>query len=47
MATHDVYADEGNGVDLTEIGLRGNAKPADFGWDEHHVSESKKEGFRM
>ena len=34
-------------VDLTEIGLRGTLKPSDFGWDEHHISESEKEGFRM
>ena len=47
METHDAHADEGDGVDLTEIGFRGNTKPAYFDWDEHHVSESKKEGFRM
>ena len=45
-ASHDDYHD-GTCVDLTEIGLHDNLKPAGFEWDEHHVSESEKEGFRM
>ena len=35
------------GTDLSEIGLRGNLKPSDFGWDIHEVPESEKEGFKQ
>ena len=32
-------------IDLSEVGLRGRLKPADFGWEEHDVPDSEKEGF--
>ena len=34
-------------VDLSEIGLRGWLKPADFGWEEQDVPDSEKEGFSI
>ena len=39
--------DENNVTDLSEVGLRGDQRPSDFCWDEHHVSEAEKEGFQM
>ena len=35
------------GADLSEVGLRGRLKPADFGWDVQYVPDSEKEGFRV
>jgi hypothetical protein len=43
----EFVSDEPNITDISEIGLRGDQRPSDFGWDEHHVSEEEKEGFRM
>ena len=34
------------GADLSEVGLRGSLKPADFGWDVQHIPDGEKEGFR-
>lgn len=42
--TNEYYERE---VDLSEIGLRGNLNPADFGWEEQEVPDSKKEGFTV
>ena len=35
------------GADLSEVGLRGCLKPADFGWEENEVPDSEKEGFTV
>ena len=41
MATDGNY-DQRSCIDLSQIGLRGNQKPAEFDWDVQHVSESEK-----
>ena len=38
-------SDEPNITDISEIGLRGDQRPSDYGWDELHVSEEEKGGF--
>ena len=44
METNEYYERD---VDLSEIGLCGRLKPADFGWDEQDVPDSEKEGFTV
>ena len=36
-----------SGVDLSEVGLRGSLKQANFGWNVQHIPDSEKEGFRV
>ena len=35
------------GADLSEVGLRGNMKPSDFGWDTTSVSQEEKIGIKI